>query len=243
MLDSKVDNSYVFYDLEWDTSFFGITSAKVILNKPLMRNEWLSLKTKCSKYQFISIVNRYSEPVNAQIIGKDTTAFLADVNIQFSKKIEGSLEISDSIVIAQSLEKIDSILELAQFHYSKFTEDPELLKRGGDQVYIQWLQNSFNRQDKFFALAKNSTGNITGFLLHSYSGNTCEIELIAVSSKEPRSGIGSALFKAVEYSAFQFGCNEINVGTQVRNVTAINFYRKLGLKQTGAHQVFHMWNL
>lgn len=243
MFESKIEIPFHFFDLQWDTNFFGITSAKVILNKPLTQNEWLSLKMKCNKYQFISIVNKYSEPVNAQTIGKDTTAFLADVNIQFIKKLVGPYETSNSIIITQSLEKIDSILELVQFHYSKFTEDPELFKRGGAQVYSQWVQNAFNKPDKFFALSINGAGKITGFLLHSYSGNTCEIELIAVSSKEPRGGIGTALIKAVEYSAYQLGCKEIKVGTQVRNVKAINFYQKLGFKQTGAHQVYHLWNL
>ena len=99
------------------------------------------------------------------------------------------------------------------------------------------------RPDKFYALSKDENGDINGFLLFSYSDNACVIELIAVSQKETKGGIGTSLFKAVEYEAHQRGYNEIKVGTQVRNMGAINFYHKVGCKQVGCHQVYHLWNL
>jgi dTDP-4-amino-4,6-dideoxy-D-galactose acyltransferase len=238
----KVDNAVSFYGLKWDTDFFGVTSAKAILHRPLTLNEWDELKIKFKDYQFISIMNNNSEPVNAQLIGNDTTAFLADMNIQFEKKLVGLNELPINVTIHQALERNDQIIELADFQFSKFTEDPELGKRGGDQVYRQWLVNSFGKTDKFFALSKNETGDINGFLLFSYTDNACVIELIAASQKETKAGIGTSLFKAVEYGVHQQGFNEIKVGTQARNLGAINFYHKVGCKQVGCHQVYHLWN-
>ena len=115
------------------------------------------------------------------MIGKDTSAFLADVNIQFVKKLDSSDEMPKNITIHQALERNDQVIEIADFQFSKFTEDPELAKRGGDKVYRQWLINSFGKPDKFYALSKDEKGNINGFLLYSYSDNACVIELIAVS--------------------------------------------------------------
>lgn len=243
MTEKSIDNTVTFNDLKWDTDFFGITSAKAILNRPLTVNEWDELKTKFKDYQFISIMNHNSEPTNAQMIGKDTSAFLADVNIQFVKKLDGQYEMPKHVTIHQSLERNDQILEIADFQFSKFTEDPELAKRGGDQVYRQWLINSFDISGKFYALSKDENGDINGFLLHSYTDNACVIELIAVSQKETKGGIGTSLFKAIEYAAHQRGFNEIKVGTQVRNEGAINFYHKVSCKQVGCHQVYHLWNL
>lgn len=51
------------------------------------------LQAKFKDYQFISITNQNSEPINTQLIGKDTSAFLADVNIQFVKNLVGPYEI------------------------------------------------------------------------------------------------------------------------------------------------------
>jgi dTDP-4-amino-4,6-dideoxy-D-galactose acyltransferase len=243
MNNKLLNETLTFYDLKWDTEFFGVKSAKAILYKPLKLNQWEELKARFNDYQFISIQNQNSEPINTQMIGKDTSAFLADINIQFVKKIDGLTKKPQNIIIQQSLESNDQIIELADFKFSKFTEDNELAKRGGDQVYSQWLINSFNKPDKFYALSKDEDNMINGFLLHSYSENECLIELIAVSQSVIKSGIGTSLFNAVEYSAHQNGINLIKVGTQMRNMGAINFYHKAGCKQIGCHQVYHLWNL
>jgi dTDP-4-amino-4,6-dideoxy-D-galactose acyltransferase len=238
---NNLENAVTLNELKWDTDYFGVASAKAILHRPLTLNEWDNLKTRFRDYQFISIVNQNSEPVNAQLIGKDTPAFLADVNIQFEKKVFGINEMPENVTIHQSLERNKQILEIANFQFSKFTEDSELAKRGGDYVYRYWLINAFGKQDKNFALCKNNKGDINGFLLFSYSGNKCVIELIAVSKNETRGGIGTSLIKAVEYVALKNGLNQITVGTQVRNINAINFYHKIAYKQIGVHQVYHLW--
>jgi dTDP-4-amino-4,6-dideoxy-D-galactose acyltransferase len=239
----NIEEAVTFNELTWDTEFFGVTSAKATLHKPLTLNGWAELKTRFRDYQFISIMNKHSEPINAQFIGRDTSAFLADINIQFEKKLVGLDEKPKNVTIHQALEKNDQITKIADFQFSKFTEDLELAKRGGGHVYQQWLINSFGKPDKFYALSKDEIGVINGFLLFSYVDNVCVIELIAVSQKDIKGGIGTSLFKAVEYEAHQQGVKEIKVGTQVRNLGAINFYHKAGCKQVGCHQVYHLWNL
>lgn len=117
MNKGSVENGVIFYDLKWDTEYFGIKSAKAILNKPLTCNEWKELKAKFKDYQFISIENRNSEPINAQMIGKDTSAFLADVNIQFEKKLIEPYEMSQNITIHQELEKMIELLKWRIFNF------------------------------------------------------------------------------------------------------------------------------
>lgn len=238
-----VNKSYSFYDLQWDTEFFGVNCAKAILHKLLTLDEWSELKGRFENYQFISIENSNSEPNNAQIIGKNSPAFLADINIQFKKKLEGPYVKVKNISIHQALEKSERITEIAEFQFSKFIEDPELAKRSGNHVYQQWLINAFGKSDKYFALSKNEDEEINGFLLYSYSEDTCVVELIAVSKNSAQRGIGTTLFKSVEYEAHERGCNEIKVGTQTRNMGAINFYHRMGCKQVGCHQIYHLWNL
>ena len=243
MTIDSVNKSYAFYELKWDTDFFGVNCAKAILHKPLTFDEWKELKENFEDYQFVAIENSNSEPINAQLIGKSTEAFLADVSIQFKKKLEFSYEMPVNISIHRALEKIEQITEIAEFQFSKFVEDPELAKRGGNHVYHQWLINAFGKSDKYFALSKNENGKVNGFLLYSYSNDTCVVELISVVKSSTQGGIGTTLFKAVEYTAYQRGITEIRVGTQIRNIGAINFYQKMGCKQIGCHQVFHLWEL
>jgi dTDP-4-amino-4,6-dideoxy-D-galactose acyltransferase len=239
----NTEKAVSFYELKWDTEFFGVSSAKAILHMPLSLNDWDKLQAEFKDYQFITITNKNSDPNNTQLIGKDTSAFLVDVNIQFVKKLVGPYKIPTNVTIHQSLERNDQITELANFEFSKFTEDQELAKRGGNQVYTQWLINAFEKSDKFFALSTDENDNIDGFVLYSFSDNASIIELIAVSQKVTKGGIGTSLFKAVEFATHQHGFNEINVGTQIRNIGAINFYNKVGCKLVGCHQVYHLWNL
>lgn len=243
MKDGNIEDAVTFRELQWDTEFFGVTCAKAILRKQLKQIEWDDLKVRFRDYQFTSIENCNSEPSNARLIGTDTTAFLADVNIQFKKKIEAAWDIPKAIQIYQAMERDERIIKMGDFKFSKFTEDPELAKRGGAEVYWQWLSNSFGKPDKFFAVAESTDVEIDGFLLHSYLNKTCIVELIAVSGNLTKSGIGTSLFRAVECAAYQRGCDDIRVGTQVRNAGAINFYHKVGCIQVDCHQVYHLWNL
>ncbi|HEY9059404.1 MAG TPA: GNAT family N-acetyltransferase [Pseudobacteroides sp.] len=249
MSNKNIDDGVAFFDLPWDTKYFGLACSKAVLTKPILQSQWTVLKRKFGNYQFVSIENIDSNPSNAQMIGKDTTAFLADVNIQFRKKLNTSSRQNDiyrwkdTIKIHQNLKEEKGILEIADFKISKFTEDPELLKRGGAEVYHQWIVNSFGKNDKYFAVSRGCDNEINGFLLHSYEKNKCIVELIAVSKNKTNGGIGSGLFRNVEYAAYERGCDEIRVGTQVRNMGAINFYHKVGCEQIGCHQIYHLWNL
>ena len=86
MKETVFDEYACLRELEWDTKYFGLACAKAVLYKPLTIDCWNELKRSFRQYQFVCIENRNSEPINAQLIGRDTSAFLADVNIQFSTK-------------------------------------------------------------------------------------------------------------------------------------------------------------
>jgi GNAT superfamily N-acetyltransferase len=242
-MEENIGQTVTFRDLQWDTEFFGVSCAKAVLHNRLTKAEWDELKEKFADYQFISIENRNSEPSNAQLIGSYTTAFLADVNIQFKTELKIACDMPEKVEIYQAMERDQRIPDLAKFAFSKFLEDPELAKRGGSEVYSQWLLNSFGKQDKYFVIAEGVEGKLNGFVLYSYSDKTCVIELFAVSDNETGNGMGTKLFRAVEYAACKHFCEEIRVGTQGRNMEAINFYHKCGCKQVGCHQVYHLWNL
>ncbi|MDL5376349.1 GNAT family N-acetyltransferase [Exiguobacterium mexicanum] len=239
----EIDKIITFRKMDWDTDYFGLKCAKAVLHNSLSQEEWGYLEERFKDYQFISIVNENSNPKNAQLIGRKTSAFLADTNIQFSKKIAGIDNLDLNVVIHKGLTENKEILEMADFQYSKFIEDPELFKRGGSNVYSQWLSNSFDNTEKIFALHKDETNKINGFVMFSCSSYKSLIELIAVKKDVKSNGIGARLFKAVEFYSLQNHCNEIIVGTQLRNISAINFYNKMGCKQTECHQIYHLWNL
>lgn len=236
------DSAYQYYPLEWDTEYFGIKSSKAIINKSLSREEWDSLKSKFPESQFVIVENRNSDASNAKLIGEETQGYLVDVNIQFSKKLlQHHYEIPAGIRFAEAMDYNEQILGLTNFVFSKFTEDSELAKRNGDKVYYHWVLNSFGKSGKYFIVDEDEFGNINGFALFGYKDDACVIELISVSSQTNSTGIGTRIFRAVEKIAFDNGYRYINVGTQVKNLAAMNFYHKVGCKQIGCHQTYHLW--
>lgn len=236
------EKAYRFSELKWDTDFFGISCARAVLEGELSREEWDELKRLMEGYRFVSIVNRHSLPGNSLLIGMETRAFLADVNIQLEKEADPARAMPAGVEVASGLARDENILAMANYPASKFIADQEFNRRNGSEVYREWLKNSFGRKDKYFALSRDSGGGRNGFLLFSYRGDTCTIELVAVSAYVEKRGIGTDLLKACEISAQAAGCRIIRVGTQIRNTTAINFYHKYGFRMVGCHQVFHLWN-
>lgn len=243
-MENDVSNASVtFQHLDWDTNFFGVTCAKVTLHNRVSKKEWDKLSASFKDYQFVTIENRESEPENAQFIGTHLNAFLADVNVQFNKNISSVNSISDKVEIYQGMDRNESLIGLANFTYSRFIEDTELLKRNGSILYQEWLINSFGKKEKNFIISKNDCDEIDGFLLYSYTQeNKCTIELIAVDSNMHNYGVGGRLVRALENDAYRKGVQYINVGTQIRNTPAINFYHKCGFRQIQCNQIYHLWN-
>ena len=110
----KVGSEFEFLELEWDTRFFGVSCAKAVLHHPLTLTQWAALKSQCLKYEFVCIMNRNAEPINAQYIGRETSAFLADVNLQFVKDLRREeLLYSADVEICLIPEDVESLLGLA----------------------------------------------------------------------------------------------------------------------------------
>jgi dTDP-4-amino-4,6-dideoxy-D-galactose acyltransferase len=241
---SEFQNKVIFKELNWDTNFFGVKSARVEFEQELSISQWENFKNEIEAYEFVSILNYNSNPLNAQLIGKETTAFLADVNIQFEKELEYVVYEYKRVDTQPSLtlNEQTQIKKMTEFKYSKFIEDPFLKKRNGSKVYKSWLSSAFIDSSKFFLLSRDEKNSINGYVLYSFKDDYCVIELISVGVDVRKSGVGTYLIKSLEDVVRNKKCNKIRVGTQVRNFEAINFYQRLGYKQIECNQVYHLWN-
>lgn len=46
---NQSDKKISFYELKWDTEFFGVKSAKAVLHKPLSLYEWRKFHSRCCR--------------------------------------------------------------------------------------------------------------------------------------------------------------------------------------------------
>lgn len=229
-------------ELKWDSEFFKMRAGRLIVEdvKELTDQVFEQMK----QYDFISIQNINNNQMVNVIIAEQTNAFLADVNIQFEKKIfYQEMEPQCHICSAASFgEKYSDIFLLAcgGFKYSKFERDEGLLLRGGDRVYEEWVKNSVDDTNKFYIYYVTTAVN--GFILYRIEDDCAIIEIALVDPLYQRQGIISKLIRSLEGALYEKGIKKLIVGTQMDNIPAINVYHKLGFSESKHVSVFHLWN-
>ncbi len=178
--------NYEIIELDWDTNFFGIKSAKINLNNVINEKhiEEINNEVRKKEYKFITINNKNNDDKNNFILQKLDNIFLADVNIQFLKKIEDKKIIEEeNIKIQNNLKYEKQLLEIAKenFIYSRFYNDRNL--KNSKDIYLEWTRNAFEKTNKYFCVYEQEK-KILGYLLFSIEDNHLIIELIAINAKE-----------------------------------------------------------
>lgn len=181
-----MNQKYDIIELDWDTKFFGIKSAKVNLNNKIDEKDIKDIKNEIrkEKYRFVTINNKNNCDENNFLIKELENVFLADVNIQFIKKIKDrNLKSNDFIKIQNNFKFENQIIDISRksFIYSRFYNDKNL--KDGNKVYTEWAKNAFDKEDKYFCVYKKEN-NIIGYVLFSVESNFLTIELIAINDKE-----------------------------------------------------------
>lgn len=240
--------------LEWDTEFFGVNSAKLVLKNEILNKDIENIENQISLngYEFVTVVNVNNNAHNNKLIYRLGDVFLADVNVQFEKCINvmelecdenlGVNEDEGKVVVSNNVSFNEDMLDISQseFRYSRFLVDKNLIN--SDDVYLEWTRNSFGREDKFFACYEKEN-RVDGFVIFSFGDkvSTLRIELIAVRSEVQGNGIGSVLLRSIEEYASRNLVHSIRVGTQLDNIRAQNFYIKNGFKHIYNNSIYHLW--
>ncbi|OED33129.1 hypothetical protein BHE17_11975 [Planococcus maritimus] len=226
--------------LDWDSNYFGVNSAKVVIHEKMEEEEFNFLLQKVKKFEFVTFTNVNNNPFNNFLIGKMSAGFLVDTNMQFQKKVMGKVE-PVAYQIESNCKEIYEVTQIASeaFNYSRFFNDPKLDFEAAKNIYYNWVKNSFGRPDKYFILAEEK--EIVGFLLFSLKEDNAIIELISLSAQAQGKGVGTKLISALENFAYEKEISSIRVGTQVDNIQAVNFYLNKGFKYNERSSVYHYW--
>lgn len=238
--------NYKCFPLQWDTDYFGINSARVILNGAVSTDEQNSIIEYCENYNFVTVFNSGNLNENNYWIGTRTKAFLVDMNIQFTKHLTCVNCNSDTdILFYNSYPRNEELINITKtaFQYSRFFNDPRLPKNQAQGIYLYWTECAFNKEDKYFAICKRGH-SVLGFILFTIDVKieTTVIELIAVDDKHRGQKVGKTMITALESFLYARGIKKIRVGTQINNVLAISFYTSVGFQNDSCNAVYHMWS-
>lgn len=235
--------SFEAFELKWDTEYFGVPSARVILKDNVLTDEYKEIEEFSHQFEFVTITNTDNKSKNNYWLTKNLGAFLTDINVQFIKCIS---EVSfDNIAnVYEAYPYNQKILDIARnaFKYSRFFSDPYLPSDKAKNIYVHWVEGAFDKLGRYFVIV-NIQEEIAGFLLFSIDEKKeyATIELIAVDAKFRGAKIGKSLLVGMESFLYKKGVSFVKVGTQIDNVAAIRFYTNCGFKYTSCNSIYHYW--
>lgn len=235
--------NYECKDLQWDTDYFGVSSARVNLSGNVDESGQGEIIEFIKDYDFVTISNLDNVKENNQWIGDRTDAFLADMNIQFLKILTDKPDYQDEkTYVVNSLSRNEQIVDIARrsFNYSRFFNDPKLPEVQAKNIYLHWTECAFAQENKYFVISERE-GNLAGYILFSFSEDSSVIELIAVDEKYQGQRVGKSMIHTMESFVIDQGTKKIKVGTQVNNASAAQFYNAMGFKYVSCGSMYHLW--
>ncbi|CUN15821.1 GNAT family N-acetyltransferase [Turicibacter sanguinis] len=238
-------NHYNYKKLEWDTNYFGCESSRIDVVEELTVSDIQDIRELIKLDEFITLTNPKGMVGNNKLITHELGAYLVDINVQLSNVKMGlsKTQKSEFIHIQNNYAVNEDIVELVKqaFISSRFYNDATISREKISGVYTHWVKNAFNKEEKYFCVFDQGNG-VEGFILFSIAGQEfVTIELIAVNDKYRKNGIGTQLIRGLYHYCTKHGYSTVNVGTQVENINALNFYIKNELKIMDIRYIYHLW--
>lgn len=233
--------------LDWDTEYFGVKSARIILNGIISEENKYRILEYCKAFEFVTISNVGNIKENNGWLGNNTEAFLTDMNIQFIKRIKCQSNFEEECTeVYNNYLKDEKVIYIAEsaFLYSRFFNDPSLPKKQAENIYVHWVESAFGQENKYFVITKRND-EVAGYILFSIDEEekSSTIELVAVDKTFRGQRVGTTLISGLEKFVYNKGISNIKVGTQVDNITAVRFYTACGFQYVSCSSVYHLWGI
>ncbi len=152
--------------------------------------------------------------------------------LSFTRPTNNPLPIDDRVRVAR-LEEMESVAELASraFRYNRFMSDSLIPDNLARHSRAEWVRNSFKGRAEAIYVAEDN-GHLAGFLLLKSKADRAGkkvgvIDLIAVDADFSGKGLGIGLVAAAIHH-YRQTADYIEVGTQAKNIPAVNLYIKSG---------------
>lgn len=142
------------------------------------------------------------------------------------------------IRLAQDGDKtfVEEIAETS-FSHDRFHQDPKIDNSLADKIKRQWAGNFFSGKRGDAMIVATVNNQPVAFLLLLLTKKHSVIDLIAVSKKHRKKGLG---LQMINYALQNFsGNNRWRVGTQSTNIPSVRLYERFGFQSIGSQYVLH----
>jgi hypothetical protein len=175
--------------------------------------------------------------VEAATVAVGNGARLTDVRIELDRPTSAYLP---AMTIATDTD-LDALARIARHAFrgtTRFYADPGFPDERCDDLYENWLRESYADPDTTVILAQDAAGP-TGFVTVQLAGETSKIGLIAV--KHPGKRLGKLLCVDALAWAYMNGAKTMSVVTQGRNISALRAFQAAGFRHVSTGLWIHKW--
>jgi GNAT superfamily N-acetyltransferase len=235
---------YYFRYLDWDTEFFGLpsysldTENSTIVANPVVAD---SIDTQLSGAFVTAKIDTSKDYGIVDFLMQSGFQYIdTEVTLEYHGIPDASI-LRDNIAIAKfednkrlPYENLGAVYSLTRFH-----TDPHINSEKADQLWVNYLKNYIpdNQHHIFAAIVKNE---VAGVILVDVDESSAILSFVSVRQRYQGQGIGSLLLQKV-IGNFKEKC--MTVGTQVKNIGALNFYIQNGFYMIRhTKTILHRWS-
>ena len=231
-------------NLEWDTKFFKKKIGTLIFDQISEDGLAKDLEEARNKnYQYI--VCPLKSPENSTINMLEKYEFyISDVGVTWEMKVDEYLSMvkkrdldcndKPSMALVGDIPGLQNMIK-PMFPNSRFYSDPFFSHEEADNLHIIWIENSVLGKAADIVLHIPAKGFVT---CKKKEHGVGEIILIGVKDRYRGNNLGKILMDSSVNWFLNNGIKTIKIKTQLKNVGAINFYRKLGFSIDGYDMTF-----
>ena len=237
------NSTYYFGFLAWDTEFFGVPSYILNTEKSNMRiNSGVvsQLKARLDGTFVSAKVDTALDYRIISLLSKSGFQYI-DTEVTLEHHRISAISTPNKNILITRLrrneglpyKKLGSVYSLDRFH-----TDPHIPAKKADQLWVYYLKNFVpdGQHEVFAAYIKK---DIAGIVLINLNDSHAIISFISVRKRYQNMNIGSSLLQKVVQN---FKEKPLLVGTQIKNVKAINFYIRNGFSRIfNTKTILHKW--
>lgn len=238
-------NNKPFTLLEWDSSTFGYSIARINkysgnVSMPETIKELKRRQVRLA-YWFVDVDDK-----NRNKIALENFGVLVDTKVTYVLNLNSSfLYVSDKHIQSYTDTSTNRQLLSLAFEsgtYSRFRTDTHFTHGEFEKLYTQWIEQSVKRARAFEVFVyRENHANIQGFVTLEKKNDIGNIGLIAVHKNSRGKAIGTKLVRSAITEFIKRGINMITIITQKQNISACHFYEKLGFAILSTQNVYHFW--
>tara|TARA_B100000686_G_scaffold321563_1_gene374363 strand:- start:1655 stop:2371 length:717 start_codon:yes stop_codon:yes gene_type:complete len=230
--------------LEWDTIWFKKKIGALVsdeFSKDMLISDLEEAKREQYKYIICHLKSPQPETIN---LLENQNFYLSDISIIWNMSVGDYLsrlrttELDSHAKTSEALVKdIPELQEMIKpmFPNSRFYSDPFFSHEEADNLHVVWIKNSVLGKAADLALQIPGKGFVTCKKKENKVG---EVILIGVKGEFRGKNLGKVLMNSSVEWFSNNGIKTIKIKTQLKNIPAMNFYRKLGFSIDGYEMTF-----